>query len=271
MCYYNGTKVTRQEFIRLKQLEKLVANYTFLDDPLHNGFEYRNVPVLRKTEGSHDFEIVAIEWGFIPDASRWPYIETRDQVKKFREGYTDERGKYHKAYITLNAVSEELLLKDKWFREAACKRRCLAISTGFYDYRHINKIGKKGQLLKATDTFPYRVTIKETEIFYMAGIWQPWTDAETGEYVETLAIITTVANSLMEQIHNQKKRMPTILNEDLAHEWLFEDLTEKRITEIARFQIPSTSMEAYTVDKQFRTAEDPSKPHNYIGVPALIY
>lgn len=32
----------------------------------------------------------------------------------------------------------------------------------------------------------------------------------------------------MEQIHNGKKRMPTILTEDLAWEWLFGELNEER-------------------------------------------
>ena len=31
MCYYNGQKVTKEEYIRLKHLEKLVANYDFLN------------------------------------------------------------------------------------------------------------------------------------------------------------------------------------------------------------------------------------------------
>jgi putative SOS response-associated peptidase YedK len=44
----------------------------------------------------------------------------------------------------------------------------------------------------------------------MAGIWQPWTDKATGEYVETFSIVTTKANKLMEQVHNSKTRMPTI-------------------------------------------------------------
>ena len=39
----------------------------------------------------------------------------------------------------------------------------------------------------------------------MAGIWQPWTDRETGEYVETFAIVPIKASKLMEQIHNTKK------------------------------------------------------------------
>jgi UDP-N-acetylglucosamine 2-epimerase len=40
MCYYNGQKVTRAEFIKLKQLEKAVKNYDFLDVGVHNGFNY---------------------------------------------------------------------------------------------------------------------------------------------------------------------------------------------------------------------------------------
>jgi putative SOS response-associated peptidase YedK len=50
--------------------------------------------------------------------------------------------------------------------------------------------------------------------------------------VDTCAIVTTQANLFMEQIHNSKKRMPTILTDDLAWEWMFGKLTEKRISEI---------------------------------------
>jgi len=60
----------------------------------------------------------------------------------------------------------------------------------------------------------------------MVGIWQPWTDKAIGEHVESFAIVTTAANRLMEQVHNSKKRMLTILNEDLAYEWIFGKLDE---------------------------------------------
>jgi len=76
----------------------------------------------------------------------------------------------------------------------------------------------------------------------MAGIWQPWTDKETGEYVESFAIVTTKANQLMGQTHNTKKRMPAILNDDLAYEWLLGDLGEDRIFEIAGTQHPAEEM-----------------------------
>jgi putative SOS response-associated peptidase YedK len=103
----------------------------------------------------------------------------------------------------------------------------------------------------------------------MAGIWQPWTDKTSGEYVESFAIVTTAANRLMEQIHNSKKRMPTILDEDMAYEWLFGNLEEDRITEIARSQIPAQQVDAYSIAKDFREALEPTKATGYEDLPSI--
>ena len=73
----------------------------------------------------------------------------------------------------------------------------------------------------------------------------------------------------MEQIHNSKKRMPTILTEDLAWEWLFRDLDEERITEIALYQFRSEQMEACTISKDFRSALEPAAPFTYEDLTAL--
>ena len=103
----------------------------------------------------------------------------------------------------------------------------------------------------------------------MAGIWQPWIDKETGETMDTFAIVTTLANDLMEEIHNTKKRMPTILTEELAWEWIMSDLSEERIKEIASYQIPSLSMSACTIHKSFKTAADPLEAFSYDDLPAI--
>lgn len=81
----------------------------------------------------------------------------------------------------------------------------------------------------------------------MAGVWQPWTDKETGETFDTFAIVTTEANELMSLVHNKKKRMPTILTDEAAKEWMKPNLDEKQIQELATSQesrIPSC------IDKQ---------------------
>ena len=263
MCYYNGVKVTRSEFIRLKSIEKAIAKYDFLDKPLHIGFNYGNIPVLKRTPGNEDFELTQMEWGFLPDGNKWPYIKTREQADKIRKGYVDEKGKFAQ-YTFLNAVSEELLLKNKIYRDAALNRRCLALSTGFYEWRHIYPPHKKtGLPVKTAVKYPYHIGVKEHEYFYIAAIWNPWTDEQTGEHVDTMAYVTTEANSLMAQIHNSKKRMPTILTEDLAWEWMFGDLSEDRILEIAKYQFPANQMEACTLPKDFLRAEDPTAPFIY--------
>lgn len=265
MCYYNGQKVTREEFIRLKQLEKAVANYNFLSRDLQVGFDYSLNAVLKPVPGEIDFDIVQMEWGFIP-----PYLKTREEVVKFRLGYKDAGGKFHPPITTLNAVSEEMLNPGKIYRPAALQRRCLVLSTGFYEWRHVYPLNKRtGQPLKTATKYPYFITVKDREYFYMAGIWTPWTDASTGEYVETFAIVTTAANSLMQQIHNSKMRMPTILNEDLAYEWLFGELDEKRIKEIGQYQFPAEQMQAHTIAKDFRESINPTEEFEYEELPGL--
>ena len=73
----------------------------------------------------------------------------------------------------------------------------------------------------------------------------------------------------MEQVHNSKKRMPTILNEDLAYEWMFGKLDEKRIIEIASTQYPSNEMSACSISKDFITALNHQAPFEYADLPAL--
>lgn len=265
MCYYNGQKVTRAEYIRLKHLEKLVAGYNFLSSDMLVGFDYAPKAVLKRVEGKEDFDIVQMEWGFIPG-----YLKTRDDVFKMRNGYKDGNGNFKPPIITLNAVCEELLEPRKIYRDAALHRRCLILSSGFFEWRHIYPLNKRtGQPNKTAVKYPYYITVKDREYFYMAGLWQPWTDKSSGEYVESCTIVTTKANPLMEQIHNSKKRMPTILNEDLAYEWMFGDLDEKRILQIAASQFPASEMEACSIAKDFRDTLEPTKPFTYYDLPPL--
>jgi putative SOS response-associated peptidase YedK len=265
MCYYNGQKVSHVEFIRLKELEKLVMEYDFLNSSILNGFNYGKAAVLKRKEEVTDFDIVQMEWGFIPS-----YLKSREEVNKMRFGYTDSAGKFRPPLTTLNAIGEEMLKPGKIYRDAALKRRCLILSSGFFEWRHVFPVNKRtGQPNKTAVKYPYHIGVKDQPYFYIAGIWQPWTDKTTGEYVETLSLVTTKANPLMRQVHNSKMRMPTILDDDQAYRWLFEDLTEEQITEIGTSQFPANEMEACTVTKDFREAVEPTKRHEYEDLPAL--
>ncbi len=258
MCYYNGRKVSYAEFVRLKNLEKQIKS---LKDgkQVHKGFDYEDWPVI-KPVGKFDYEQVDMEWGFIPDKWRGKEINTREKVKQFRNGYKDASGKFIPGITTLNAMGEELLLPGKIFREAALNGRILVWSWGFYESRHIPEMGKRGGILKTPYTIPHYITLKGKSSFPMLGVYKPWKDAETGEYKETFAIVTAPAPAghMMAHIHNSKMRMPAIPTQEQAEAWLFEDLNESEITELATTSFPSDLMEAHTVSKDYVKIENPN-------------
>lgn len=234
-------------------------NYT---NVMQSGYDYQDFPIIKAVGDS--WEIEMMEWGFVPS-----YIRTRDQVEKLRRGYTDEKGKYHIPMTLLNARNDELLKPNKVYRQSAIERRCLFVLTGFYEWRHVPQIGKKGQILKATTKYPYHIKVKNEPYFFIAGIYQPFRDFETGEIKDTAASITTEANTLMAQIHNSKKRQPTILSQELAEEWISAGLSEERITELASYQIPSEQLDVYTINRDYRKVSDPREPVSYPELPIL--
>ncbi|MCX2429885.1 SOS response-associated peptidase [Pedobacter sp. GR22-10] len=265
MCYYNGQKVSHAEFIRLMNLEKEVAKYDFLNQGVQNAFNHGQIAVIVPTEDKTNFDIGQMEWGFIP-----AYIKNREQATNMRRGYKNSQGKYIPPYHMMNAIGKELLDPGKVWNVAAREHRCLILSSGFYEYQHVYRKNKKtGADLKTPDTYPYHITVKESDYFYIAGVWQYWKDQTTGEVMPTVALVTTEANGIMKQIHNSKNRMPTILPDDLAWEWLMGDLNDERIIELATYQISSKEMEACTVSKEFRDALDPAVPFAYEGLAAL--
>lgn len=243
MCYYNGMKVTKEEYIRLKQLEKELK----FSRAIASGFDYSDWPIVKPKNGGNDIDIVMAHWELIPY-----WIKTQQEL-----------GESRKKFKTLNATAEKLL-ESKMFRDAALKRRCLVLSSGFYEWRHYKPEGAKKE-----STYPYYIYLSGEPYFYMAGIWQPWLDRETGETIDTFAIVTTQANSLMKQVHNKKERMPTILPEELAYEWIQDGLSEERIRELAGYQYDSEEMGAYTLHKDFRTALNPLEEFHYSELPVL--
>lgn len=268
MCNYNGRIVSRWEYIRLMGIEKQLQELSLPTGSV-SGFDYSDWPIIVPTADKKDFDVVGMEWGFLPDSWYGKPIDTREKANRFRRGYYDAAGKFVPGITTLNATSEELLKTGKIYREAALHRRCLLVSPGFYEWRHIFPLGKKGQPLKTAVKYPYRIHLRDQPLFTMAAVYKPWTDKETGETVNTFAIVTTEANALMEQVHNSKKRMPTILPDKLATDWLTGNLTEAEIQEIARYQYPAEEMTAYTIAKDFREIAEPDAAFEYEGLPML--
>lgn len=249
MCNFMGVRVSKLQFVRLKNIEKDFGTLEAMREMelMKDGFRYSNSVIIRR-KGENDIEAVSAHWEFIP-----VWVKSMEEVKAARR----------QGIPWLNATSEKLL-DSKMFRNAALKRRCLILASHFFEWRHYQPEGEK-----KPKAYPYTIGLTGADYFYMAGIWQPWTDRETGETFDTFAIITTRANKLMEAVHNTKKRMPTILTGDLAYEWIMQDLPEERIKEIASYQIPAASMYAHPIRKDFKFAEDPCEQEDYAELPVI--
>jgi putative SOS response-associated peptidase YedK len=70
----------------------------------------------------------------------------------------------------------------------------------------------------------------------------------------------------MQQIHNTKKRMPTILNQELSWQWLQGSLKENYIKAIASHQKASDEMEAFTISTSFKENENPLLKVDYTNI-----
>lgn len=105
----------------------------------------------------------------------------------------------------INTRSETITEKPT-FSDSFKKRRCLILTTGFYEWKKIPG-QKKAQ--------PYFIKLLNQEVFAFAGIYSHW-KAPTGT-LTTTSIITTEPNELMSQIHN---RMPVIISPEDFEVWL---------------------------------------------------
>ena len=242
MCYYNSINIQKGTKISLNGITKELPE---VNRPIQSGFEYGDWTIIKPTNEGYDFELA--HWELIA-----PWVKNTMEVMKGREKFN-----------TLNATAERLL-ESKLFKQPALKRRCLVLSSGFYEWRHYTTEGSKKDI-----AYPYFISVKEQPVFFMAGIYQPWVDVESGEMMNTFTIVTTKANHLMEQIHNKKKRMPTILNDQQASLWMSSNLAEQQITQLASTQIDDHLLEAHTIKKDFRTADNPMESYLYIDLPDL--
>jgi putative SOS response-associated peptidase YedK len=245
MCYFNSINLNIGEVIKISKKEKKIDRQ--IKSNVTSGFEFMQWPIIKEDPNSADLLLEMAHWEFIPS-----WIHNNKALETSREKFT-----------TLNAKGENLL-ESKMYRDASLKRRCIVLSSGFYEWRHYKPIGAKKE-----NAYPYFITIKDNPVFFMAGIYQPWTDKNTGETIDSFAIVTTAANTLMSKVHNKKKRMPTILSESLAHEWIQDELNESRIKKIANFQLDDKDMEANSIRKDFKISAHPQEKFIYPELPSL--
>lgn len=159
-------------------------------------------------------ELVMLRWGLVPTWAKDPSIGNR----------------------MINARAETVAEKPS-YRNAFKHRRCLVLADGFYEWRR-----------EGDAKTPYFISLASGEPFALAGLWERWTDKQSGESLQTTTLITTEANDFMAPLHH---RMPVILEADTATEWLAG--SRDLLDDVASITPP---LQAWPVDRRVNNARN---------------
>lgn len=132
------------------------------------------------------------------------------------------------------------------FRAAFSRRRCLVPASGFYEWVP----GEDGKQ-------PYYIRRADDQLLGFAGIWESWTDDETGEKLETFAILTGEPNDFVAEFHD---RMPVVLAPEDYGFWLDPALDdEEGLNELVNEPYPGDELDAHPVSTRVNspTNDDP--------------
>lgn len=188
MCFFMkaSKKVLAQLEIKYQVMDEVVRVLRLqkeADEWVVNGFTHPDTVVVANDQPSR---LQLMNWGLIPSWAKDRTIQNN----------------------TLNARIETIAEKSS-FRDSL-NRRCLVFADGFYEWQWLDTKGREKQ--------KYLVGLPDDVPFALAGLWNAWTDRQTGEILKTFTILTTQANELMSVIHNTKKRMPMLVAN--GDEWL---------------------------------------------------
>ncbi len=218
--------LTKEELTEMRWYQRFLSAYnkdTEYERYYENGFDYFPTHVL--TSGEPD-KFKMFRWGLVP-------FWQKDEAKAMKDRLN-----------TVNCIHEEMWEKPS-FRDAIKNgQRCLIPVTGFYEWRWLDEAG--------TIKIPYYVTFRDQKVRSMAGLYSRWKNPQNGEYYYSYTILTCPANTIMEYVHNAKKRMPVFIDKENEKDWLNRDLKKDDVMDLCR---PSQdpAMRAYTISKMLTT------------------
>lgn len=134
---------------------------------------------------------------------------------------------------TLNTMAEYWKADKPPHEHVKLQKRCVVFVDGFYEYRWEDEKGRKKTPYFIYKPDPGGASWPAKEPFAMAGLQWQWVNEETGQVYESASILTTKSNQLLSHIHNNKMRMPVILDRENWDTWLQEDISKeeyKRLT-----------------------------------------
>jgi len=189
------------------------ADATVEVQPRYNIAPTQFVAAIRNDQNEQR-ELVMLRWGLVPFWAKDPSIGNR----------------------MINARAETVAEKPA-YRAAYRHRRCVVLADGFYEWHRDGDV-----------KMPYFISLASGGAFALAGLWENWTDKESGDTLQTTTLITTEANEFMTPLHH---RMPVILESDTAGEWLAG--SAGLLDDVAAITPP---LQAWPVDRRVNNARN---------------
>ncbi|WP_131535482.1 SOS response-associated peptidase [Pedobacter nototheniae] len=217
MCYYVSHAVKLEDLKEYYSADPKYQEDVEEYNPYHivSGFVHPTLSLITQSENR---AIQKMQWGLIPNWKK-PFP---DMLKMSNN--------------TLNAMSETLWEKPS-FKNSIGKNRAILPVNGFYEYKHVDG-----------DKLPYFIHPKSHPYFNLACIYSNYQNPDTKEWLTTFSIVTAEANELMADIHNSKKRMPLILDNDQIDSWINPSLAKPEIDNLL-VGCDDRNMAAYRVDR----------------------
>jgi len=129
--------------------------------------------------------------------------------------------------VIINARAETVAEKAM-FKGAFTAKRCIVPANGYYEW-----------LAEDRKKTKYLIKVKEKPVFFMAGLYEMFSDKKGNPYA-AITIITTQANADVAFIHD---RMPVILQDEAINTWLDGNITDVSI--LQRLLIPYAEGKLY--------------------------
>jgi len=127
------------------------------------------------------------------------------------------------------------------FKQSFRERRCVVPANGFYEWKET-----------ADGKIPHYIRPKNEDLLRFAGLWDLWTDPDTGSSLTSFTIVTTRANETLNEIHD---RMPVMLGEKASNEWLNPDNTAAELKKLAH---SSDTNDRLAIDPVSKSVNNPS-------------
>lgn len=182
----------------------------------------------------------------VTPTTRMPVITNLqpDKFQLYRWGLVPFWTKDIKKMVAPINAKIETLEEKPMFKNLVKGQRCIVPMDGFYEWKKLD----------AKETQPYYISLKDQDVFSVAGLWDSWKSPE-GELLFSYTIITMAANEFMTQMHD---RMPAILTPDMEKLWLEENVSATQLLDILQPYDPD-QMKAHKVSKKIGNVRERGK------------